>query len=138
MASERFRREAVAGHPEFADLGLWNVYLNPDMPNPQADLKMVVCAAGNDCSVDQGLANTIAEFKTRSLRDFADSKPHFHNGSKLTLADVVGFYLFTSQLARRGLLRNPPVEFASMSISNDDVSALVAFLMSLTEDYDDS
>jgi len=138
MANERFRRQATAGHPEYADLGLWNVYLNPDMPIPQSDLQSVVCAAGIDCSVDQGLANTIAQFKTPTLRDLADSDPYFHNGSKLTLADVVSFYVFTSQLARQGVLRNPPIEFANMSISNDDVSALVAFLMSLTEDYDDS
>ena len=138
MASERFRREATAGHPEFADLGLWNVYLNPDMPVPQSDLNTVVCAAGNDCSIDQGLANTIAQFKTPSLRDLADSNPYFHNGGKLTLSDVVSFYIFTSQLARQGLLRNPPIEFSSMSISNQDVPALVAFLMALTEDYDDA
>ncbi len=138
MASESFRREATAGHPEYADLGLWNIYLNPDMPIPQSDLASVVCAAGNDCSVDQGLANTIAQFKTPSLRDLADSNPYFHNGGKLTLADVVSFYVFTSQLARQGVLRNPPIEFSSVSISNDDVPALVAFLLSLTEDYDDT
>ncbi len=138
LASERFRREAAAGHPEYADLGLWNIYLNPDMPVPQSDLHSVICAAGNDCSVDQGLANTIAQFKTPSLRDLADSDPYFHNGAKLTLGDVVSFYVFTSQLARQGLLRNPPIEFSTMSISNEDVPALVAFLLSLTEDYDDS
>jgi len=138
MASERFRREAVAGHPEFADLGLWNVYLNPDMPNPQSDLQSVVCAAGSDCTVDQGLANTIAQFKTPSLRDLADSTPYFHNGSKLSFTDVAGFYVFVSQLAREGGLRNPPPEFQNMSLSQDDVAALVAFLNSLTEDYDDT
>lgn len=138
MASERFRREATAAHPEYADLGLWNVYLNPDMPAPQSDLNSVVCAAGKDCSVDQGLANTIAQFKTPSLRDLADSNPYFHNGGKLTLTDVVKFYVSTSQLARQGVLRNPPIEFSSVSISNEDVPALVAFLMSLTEDYDDA
>ncbi len=138
MASERFRREATAGHPEYADLGLWNIYLNPDMPIPQSDLNSVVCAAGNDCSADQGLASTIALFKTPTLRDLADSNPYFHNGGKLTLADVVSFYVFTSQLARQGVLRNPPIEFSSMSIGNEDVPALVAFLLSLTEDYDDS
>jgi len=138
MASERFRREAVAGHPEFADLGLWNVYLNPDMPNPQSDLQSVVCAAGSDCTVDQGLANTTAQFKTPSLRDLADSTPYFHNGSKLSFTDVAGFYVFVSQLAREGGLRNPPPEFQNMSLSQDDVAALVAFLNSLTEDYDDT
>ena len=28
-ATEAFRHAAVPGHPEFADLGLWNIYLNP-------------------------------------------------------------------------------------------------------------
>ena len=137
-ASEAFRHIAVAGQPQFADLGMWNVYLNPDMPNPQQALASVVCAPGNDCSVDQGLASTIAQFKTPDLRDLADSNPYFHNGSKLTLQDVVNFYIFNSQLARQGNLRNPPLQFQNMSIDQSDVSNLVAFLQSLTEDYDDS
>ena len=137
-ASERFRREAMQGHPEYADLGLWNVYLNPDMPNPQSDLQKVVCAVGNDCTVDQGLANTIAQFKTPTLRDLADSQPYLHNGSKLTFSDVINFYINVSQLARQGQLRNAPAEFQDMSLSQSDIDALVAFLNSLTEDYDDS
>jgi cytochrome c peroxidase len=137
-ASEAFRHIAVAGQPQFADLGMWNVYLNPDIPNPQQALAGVVCAPGNDCSVDQGLASTIAQFKTPNLRDLADSNPYFHNGSKLTLQDVVNFYVFNSQLARQGNLRNAPPQFQSMSIDQSDVSALVAFLQSLTVDYDDT
>ena len=43
-----------------------------------------------------------------------------------------------SALARAGQMRNPPPEFSGMSISQDDVGALVAFLESLTEDYDDT
>ena len=35
-------------------------------------------------------------------------------------------------------MRNAPPEFAQISINEDDVNALVAFLKSLTEDYDDS
>jgi hypothetical protein len=137
-ASERFRHAAVAGSPQFADLGLWNVYLNPDMPNPQANLKSVVCTAGQDCSADQGLGNTVARFKTPILRDLEDSAPYFHNGSKSRFNDVVEFYINSSQLARQGLLRNAPAEFQNMSLSEDDVNALVAFLKSLTEDYDDA
>ncbi len=138
MATETFRHMAVQGQPQFADLGLWNVYLNPDMPGPQQALATVVCGTGVDCSVDQGLANTIAQFKTPTLRDLADSSPYFHNGSKLALQDVVNFYVANSQLARQGSLRNAPPEFQNMSISQSDVSALVAFLQSLTEDYDDN
>jgi len=137
-ASERFRHAAVTGHPEFADLGLWNVYLNPDIPNPQAALASVVCASGNDCSVDKGLASSIAQFKTPTLRDLEDSAPYFHNGSRATFDDVVRFYIQMSQVARAGNMRNAPREFQSMSLSAEDVNAVVAFLKSLTEDYDDT
>lgn len=137
-ASERFRHAAVAGSPQFADLGLWNIYLNPDIPKPQANINSVICAQAQDCSVDQGLSNAIARFKTPILRDLEDSAPYFHNGSKARFDDVVEFYISNSQLAHQNLLRNAPAEFQNMSLSQDDVAALVAFLKSLTEDYDDA
>jgi cytochrome c peroxidase len=137
-ASESLRHEASASNSSYADLGLWNVYLNPDMPNPQANLKSFVCAAGKDCSVDQGLASTIAQFKTPVLRDLEDSAPYFHNGSAPKFNDVINHYIQMSQLAQSGAMRNAPPEFANMSLSQADVAALVAFLQSITEDYDDT
>lgn len=137
-ATESFRHAAVAGQPQYADLGLWNIYLNPDIPNPQANLASFVCAPGKNCSVDQGLASTIAQFKTPVLRDLEDSAPYFHDGSAATFTDVINHYINLSQLAHQGEMRNAPPEFANMSISQDDVAALVAFLQSLTEDYDDT
>lgn len=137
-ASEVFRHAAVAGSPQYADLGLWNIYLNPDVPNPQANLRGFVCATGKDCSTDQGLASTIAQFKTPVLRDLEDSAPYFHNGSAVTFNDVVNHYITLSTLARSGAMRNAPPEFANMSLTQNDLAALVAFLQSLTEDYDDA
>lgn len=137
-ASEAFRHEAVPGRSQYADLGLWNIYLNPDIPNPQANLASFVCASGKDCSVDQGLASTIAQFKTPVLRDLEDSAPYFHNGSAGNFDDVINHYIAVSRLAQQGQLRNAPAEFANMSITQDDLHALVAFLKALTEDYDDS
>jgi cytochrome c peroxidase len=137
-ASERFRHPAVSGSPQYADLGLWNVYQNPDIPNPQANLTAVVCANAQNCAVDHGLATTIAQFKTPTLRDGEDSQPYFHNGSKLKFNDVLDFYIKSSQLARAGQLRNAPLEFQGMSLGEGDVNALVAFLRALTEDYDDA
>ncbi|HTZ49397.1 MAG TPA: hypothetical protein VMH20_17535 [Verrucomicrobiae bacterium] len=137
-ASERFRHLAVAGSPQYADLGLWNVYLNGDMPNPQANLSTIVCANAANCAVDQGLTTTVAQFKTPTLRDLEDSAPYFHNGSKAKFDDVVNFYIAMSQLVREGQLRNGAAELAGMSISASDLKALVAFLQSLTEDYDDT
>ncbi len=137
-ATEAFRRPASASNPNYADLGMWNIYLNPDYPNPQVNLKAFVCAAGKDCSVDQGLASAISLFKTPILRDMADSAPYFHNGSRNTLQDVVAFYIEMSALAKVGQMRNAPPEFQNMSISSADINALAAFLASLTEDYDDT
>lgn len=137
-ATENFRHPAAADHLEWADLGVWNIYLNPDYPNPQANLKTFLCASGKDCSVDQGLASSIAVFKTPILRDLVDSAPYFHNGSRAQLQDVVAFYIQSSALAKSGQLRNAPSEFQNMSLSSDDIDALTAFLLSLTEDYDDA
>lgn len=137
-ATEALRHAAVEGNSAYADLGLWNVYLNPDMPNPQANLASFVCAAGNDCSVDQGLPSTIGRFKTPVLRDLEDSAPYFHDGSAPRFDDVVNHYIQMSHLAQADLMRNAPAEFQNMSLSSDDVAALVAFLQSLTEDYDDA
>lgn len=137
-ATENFRHPADAAHPEWADLGAWNIYLNPDYSNPQGNLKSYFCAAGKDCSVDQGLASAIGVFKTPILRDLVDSAPYLHNGSRPGLQDVVAFYIKSSALAKAGQLRNAPPEFQNMSISDDDINALTAFLLSLTEDYDDA
>jgi cytochrome c peroxidase len=114
------------------------VYLNPDIPNPQANLSTVVCAIVQNCAVDEGLATTIAQFKTSMLRDLEDSAPYFHNGSAAKFADAVEFYIKASALAHQGALRNAAPEFHGMSLGEDDVAALAAFLASLTEDYDDA
>jgi cytochrome c peroxidase len=137
-ATESLRHAADPSNPSFADLGLWNIYLNPEFPHPQTNLTSFVCAAGKDCSVDKGLPSTIAQFKTPVLRDLEDSAPYFHNGSAPKFDDVVNHYIRMSQLAQTGSMRNAPPEFANMSLNPDDVAALVAFLQSLTEDYDDS
>lgn len=137
-ASERFRHPPVVGSPQYADLGLWNVYLNGDIPNPQAALQQVVCANTQNCAVDQGLAATIGQFKTPMLRDLEDSAPYFHNGSKGKFDDVVNFYINASALARQGKLRNGDIRLGAMSLSPADLDALVAFLKALTEDYDDA
>jgi cytochrome c peroxidase len=137
-ATETLRHAADISNPAFADLGLWNIYLNPEFPNPQTNLASFVCAAGKDCSVDKGLPSTIAQFKTPVLRDLEDSAPYFHNGSAPRFNDVLNHYIHMSQLAQSGAMRNAPPEFANMSLGQDDVAALVAFLKSLTEDYDDA
>ncbi len=137
-ATESLRHAVSASNPAWADLGVWNIYLNPDDPAPQSALQAVICGGNNNCSVDQGLVSTIAQFKTPTLRDLEDSAPYFHNGSRATFEDVVALYVSASQLAHKGALRNGAPEFARMHLTQDDIAALAAFLKSLTEDYDDA
>ncbi len=70
QATETFRRPATGTNAGYADLGLWNIYLNADYPNPQANLAAFVCAAGKDCSVDQG-----AGVDDRAVQDARSAGP---------------------------------------------------------------
>jgi cytochrome c peroxidase len=130
---------------EQVDLGLWNVFANPDFPNleHQRRLARVVCRAlGKDaCRVardDRGalLDAAMALFKTPGLRDLGHSGPYFHDGSADTLEDVVQFYRDTAARARAGLLRNAAPELLAVDLRAEDVAPLTAFLRSLNEDYE--
>lgn len=82
----------------------------------------------------------IAAIPRLKLRDCAIWKipALISTAEALQLQDVVQCYVNSSQLARMGLLRNPSSEFANMSLSQEDINALTAFLLALTEDYDDA
>ena len=67
-----------------------------------------------------------------------DSAPYFHNGSAPKIRRRGESLHPDVAIGSCGAMRNAPPEFANMSLSADDVAALVAFLQSLTEDYDDA
>ena len=117
IASETFRRAADAGHAGFADLGLWNVYLNPDMPSPQADLKSVVCAErATTAPWTRAWPTPLPSSRRRPCATLPGLAVRIcHDGGKLhagrcrpVLRQQV------SQLARQGQLRNAPAEFRNM------------------------
>jgi cytochrome c peroxidase len=72
----------------------------------------------------QGTAGVTATFKTPGLRNVALTAPYFHNGSRLTLRQVVDFYSIGGEF---------PGELANLSLSGTEKDALVAFLESLTD-----
>jgi hypothetical protein len=115
-----------------ADLGLWNVYANAALPGPQSRIELQLNRAAT-LSREAVLASTIARFKTPSLRNSSASGRLLHDGSAETLDAVILLYVRMSDLARSGRMRNPPSEFAAMSLAPDDVPPLVAFLRSLNE-----
>jgi cytochrome c peroxidase len=66
-------------------------------------------------------------FRTPSLRNVVLTAPYFHDGSRATLQDVIGFYI------RGGNpVRHRDKEIQSIWLSGQDRADLQAFLESLT------
>lgn len=138
-ALSRFRSAPSKDQPGFADLGVWNIFANPDFPKPQKALTTILCDSSaltsSRCTSDVLLPLTIALFKTPSIRDPGHSDPYFHSGTAATLEEVLKFYMEASDLARAGRLRNGSPEMRAIRTDAADIPALVAFLRSLNEDY---
>lgn len=140
-ATETFRMAPVAADPDKADLGVWNIFANPDLPARKAPLRKFLCAISThhfaDCgSSDAALLDAaLGVFKTRTLRDLGDSDPYMHNGQFDTLEDAVKFYQQSSQLARAGKLRNGDPAIGNIALTDQDVLDMAAFLAALDEDY---
>ena len=138
-AQSRFRSAPSRDHPGFADLGVWNIFANPDFPKPQNALSQMLCDSdalrARGCTPTALLLSTVARFKTPSIRDLGHSDPYFHSGSAATLEEVVAFYSRASDLARTGRLRNGAPELRAVRFGDEDIRTLAAFLRSLNEDY---
>ncbi|UFP95958.1 cytochrome c peroxidase [Gloeobacter morelensis] len=135
-ASGVFRKPADPANPALADLGAWNVYLNPDFKVPPEKLEALMgLAKVPNSGKDAALTQSLARFKTPGLRDLADSAPYLHNGSKGTLEAVAEFYRSFSQKTRAAQVRNADPEIGRIALVQDDVAALAAFMRSLKEDY---
>ncbi|MBC7838149.1 MAG: hypothetical protein H7Y39_05855 [Nitrospiraceae bacterium] len=136
-ASERFRAIPVLADPALTDLGAWNVFANPDMPNPQEKIRAILCDDQAPCPLSDAtlLDRAIARFKTPSLRDLSHSAPFMHNGQFEALNDIIDFYIDVSGQARAGTLRNGAVQLQGIALTTGDVASLVALLKSLNEDY---
>jgi cytochrome c peroxidase len=115
-----------------ADVGLWNVYANAALPGPQSRIELQLNRNGT-LSRETVLAVTLARFKTPGLRNSRANGRLLHDGSAETVEQVISLYVRMSELARSGKMRNPPPEFAAMSLAPEDVQPLAAFLQSLNE-----
>lgn len=135
-ALETFRAAPTSSNPHAADLGMWNIFANPDYPEPQAALRKIVCPDDAACDPRQALPRTIALFRTPTLRDLEDSGPFMHTGRFQSIEDVLRYYVRVSEMARHGAIRNGAPELRGIDIDQQDIHALAAFLRSLNEDYD--
>lgn len=120
--------------PGHVDLGVWNVYADPDFPGPQAALQKSLNPAG-DRSASEVLEMTVARFKTTTVRNLDATAPYLHTGHVATIEDTVEFYRRMSDLAREGKMRNAPAEYFGMRLAAEDVAPLAAFLRALNEKF---
>jgi hypothetical protein len=136
-ASERFRAIPTIADPALVDLGVWTIFANPDIPNPQAKIRAILCDDQVPCPLSDSilLDRAIARFKTPGLRDPDHSAPFMHNGRLDTLDDVINSYIDRSNEARAGMLRNGDSRLQGIALKPNDIVPLVAFLKSLNEDY---
>jgi hypothetical protein len=125
-----------AQRPGRTDLGLWNVFANPDHPTPQESLRHMLIGDGAKKTDEELLPRTVALFKTPSLRGLSFSEPYLHTGRKDTIEDVLQFYIEMSRLGRAGKLRNAAPELSGIFLKEEDIAPLAAFLRSLNEDYE--
>jgi len=125
-----------AEKPGFADLGLWNVFANPDQPRAQPAIRRLLNGDARPQADEFLLPRTIALFKTPSLRGLAFSGPYLHHGKADTLEEVIEFYIRMSRLAREGKVRNAAPELSGIQLKAQDVAPLAAFLRALNEDYE--
>jgi len=150
-AMEPFRAIPSGERPGATDLGVWNIFANPDFPGSQKKLRRLLCreqfralmhASHIDrrhkrlCRKPALLERSIAAFKTPGLRDLGHAAPYMHNGQLDTLEAVIGFYIDVSAQAREGRLRNPAPALQGIRLSAEDVQPIAAFLRSLNEDYE--
>jgi hypothetical protein len=142
-ALEPFRRPADASQPGYTDLGVWNIFANPDFPDRQASLRQFLCAIDTgvvaDCSrTDAQLLDRAAGvFRTKTVRDLDDSGPWLHSGHFGTLENVVLFYHHAGAFARGdgGTLRNPDPQMQNIALEHPQLPNLILFLQSLDEDF---
>ena len=140
-ASSQFRSAVSKLKPGHVDLGLWNIYANPDKPAPQKKIHALLCEqqkklGKNACNPDTLLNTAIASFKTPVLRDLGHSAPYMHSGQFDQLSQAISLYISSSELNRKGLLRHGAHELNAINIRPEHVEPLSAFLRSLNEDYD--
>jgi cytochrome c peroxidase len=102
--------------PEFSTA----VFTNFD--DDEAFVNTGVRPISEDAGVGQG------RFKSNTIRNIELTGPYFHNGSKLTLRQVVDFY------DRGGDFQSDETEIDDLGLSSSEKNDLVAFMLALTDD----
>jgi cytochrome c peroxidase len=147
------KANCVACHPSAGNAPLFTDFTNDNIgvPKNAANPFYTQSAAINPEGanfVDRGLGATLGDsafdgrFKVPSLRNVAVTAPYMHNGVFASLRQVVQFYNSACTAGNPDGWADPEVaenrnckELGDLNLSDDEISALVAFLETLTDGY---
>jgi cytochrome c peroxidase len=118
------------------DLGMWNFYGRNTHQTLTNYINGFLCGTQTDCLSQDHLSKTLARFKTPTLRNLGHSEPYMHNGKFKDLKETITQYKEASELMRAGVLRNGAPQLRMMTLVDEDIESLDAFLNSLNEEYE--
>jgi hypothetical protein len=137
FAAGPYRAVPTGADPLATDLGVWNVFANPDFPAAQAALQeMVERAYGivpGSLGAEALLPLTIGMFRTPGLRSLTIGAPYFHDGEVDFLEQIAEHYASFGAKSRAGIMRNADPAIANVALVNADSVPLAAFMRSMNE-----
>lgn len=124
-----------------ADLGMWTVFANPDLPHIQEDLRNIVALSLPEFPVLQMsdediLPLTRGMSKTPSIRNISHSAPYFRDGHARNLEMVMAAYIAFGMGSRRGVIAPVDPKIKNIHMHAPHSGFLIDFVKSLNEDYE--
>ncbi|MCB1582063.1 MAG: c-type cytochrome [Xanthomonadales bacterium] len=147
-ACHTLKRQHVHDKPLFTDFTYDNIGVPKNTNNPFYQVPETVNPLGINY-IDYGLGNTnrikdkryLGMFKVPTLRNVEVTAPYMHNGVFSTLKEVVEFYNSRDKTDQWGAPEVPynvnDTELGNLSLTEIEIEALVAFLKTLTDDYEE-
>lgn len=125
----------IGVRPTKEDLGVGG---NDPFGNPLSEARLAQQGKFTDPNLSPPVDSTErvavdGAFKTPGLRNIELTAPYFHNGSQLTLKQVIEFYNRGGDFHEQNINDLDP-DIVNLGLTEDEQNALVAFLRSLTDE----
>lgn len=147
-ACHTLKRQHAHDKPLLTDFTYDNIGVPKNFNNPFYQVPKTVNPLGHQYT-DYGLGNTdrlkdqryLGMFKVPTLRNIDQTAPYMHNGVFSTLKEVVEFYNSRDNAGQWGDPEVPynvnDAELGNLSLTEIEIEALVAFMKTLTDDYEE-
>lgn len=127
--------------PRKADLGVWTLFANPDLPHIQTDLRTIIAQSLpefpiSEMSDEEILPLTLGMSKTPTVRNLGHTGPYFRDGHAVNLSMVMSAYITVGMGSRRGVIAPVDPKVKNIHMHSPHAGFLIDFVKSLNEDYE--